>query len=38
MLELFIGIILGATFSDFWRFIFIQCRKWMRDYMAKSST
>jgi len=38
MLELMIGIIIGATFSDFWRFIFIQARKWIRGYMAKNST
>lgn len=37
MLELIIGIIIGATFSDFWRFIFIQTRKWVRSYMAKNS-
>ncbi len=37
MLELIIGIIIGATFSDFWRFIFIQARKWVRDYMAKNA-
>jgi len=37
MLELFIGIIIGATFSDFWRFIFIQARKWVRGYMAKNA-
>ena len=38
MLELIIGVILGATFSDFWRFIFIQARKWIRSYMAKNAT
>jgi len=37
MLELIIGIIIGATFSDFWRFIFIQSRQWIRKYMAKNS-
>ena len=37
MLELIIGIIIGATFSDFWRFIFIQARKWVRGYMAKNA-
>jgi multisubunit Na+/H+ antiporter MnhE subunit len=38
MLELIFGIILGAVFSDFWRFLFVQARRWVRSYMAKSST
>ncbi len=37
MLELIIGIIIGATFSDFWRFIYVQSRKWIRTYMSKNS-
>jgi len=36
MLELIIGIIIGATFSDFFRLLFIQARKWIRSYMAKN--
>jgi hypothetical protein len=36
MLELIIGIIIGATFSDFWRFIYVQSRNWIRKYMAKN--
>lgn len=38
MLELIIGIVIGATFSDFWRFIYVQCRRFMRKYMAKNTT
>jgi len=37
MLELILGIVIGATFSDFWRFIFIQARTWIRGYMAKNT-
>ena len=35
MLELIVGIIIGATFADFWRYIYRVARakasKWMRD-------
>lgn len=38
MLELIIGIVIGATFSDFWRFAFVQARDWLRKYMDKNAT
>lgn len=37
MLELIIGIIIGATFSDFWRYIYLQARRFIRNYMAKKT-
>lgn len=38
MLELIIGIVIGAAFSDFWRFIYVQTRNWVRNYMTENNT
>jgi len=40
MLELIVGIIIGATFADFWRYVYrvarAKARRWMSDNKSSS--
>ena len=35
MLELIIGIVIGAAFADFWRDLYLQGKKALKEFMHK---
>lgn len=35
MLELIIGIIIGAAFADFWRDLYVKGKQALKDFMQK---
>jgi len=37
MLELIIGIIIGAAFADFWRDVYMKGKQALQDFMNKDS-
>jgi len=38
MLELIVGIIIGAAFADFWKHLYAQGLKALKDFSNKSSS
>ena len=38
MLELIIGIIIGAAFADFWKQLYQQGQKTLKDFMNKQNS
>jgi hypothetical protein len=38
MLELIVGIVLGATFADFWKYLYQVARKRIAIYMRENKT
>ena len=37
MLEFIVGIIIGAAFADFWKDLYMQAAKALKDFMNKPS-